>query len=250
MAHEVVSPVLVGQEGLNTARRVMKAMKRAGAGVNVSCGLHVTIGVGNSFSRFRRMSTVRQRRVLFNVAAAYKYFNRGFDSLVSQSRREGAPNWNSYTAIPRMDRVAGTWANPDISDDEILSAVRQGFGRGHVNVRKFWTHGLIEFRQHNGTLNGRKIQNWTNLLHQLLKWAINDNHVNHRRHFTDFSPDLDGLLQMVAPGRNLEAALRARAAEIEATGRNWHNETHHSNMLHHHAAAIQRAIVGRGQEVN
>ena len=45
--HELVSPILVGREGLEEVRKVMDVLDSIGAKVDKSCGLHVHHGVQN-----------------------------------------------------------------------------------------------------------------------------------------------------------------------------------------------------------
>lgn len=211
MTHEVVTPLLYGVEGLKTASKVMKAMERLGARVNRSCGTHVTVGVGNSYGRFRRFSAARQMQVANNVVDLYCYFYAGFCALVSESRRHGSRTQSGYGGFSevtqRVERARMGWGtNPQ--------SIYHGISREAVNLRNFISSGIIEFRQHNGTLNGTKISNWANLMHSLLKVSINENHPNYRRDVRDFPPTLTGLLDYLCVGSTLRKALMDRAEEL------------------------------------
>ena len=95
IAHEVVSPIIKGQEGLAVLKRAMKALSRAGAKINKSCGLHVTMGIRNCSARVRRMSARNLAQRVGRLVDAYDYFFGGaFCRLVSESRRAGSPTCN------------------------------------------------------------------------------------------------------------------------------------------------------------
>ena len=215
---EIVSPILHGREGLAHAARVMKAVTRAGGKVNRTCGTHLTMGVRDISARFRRMGANAQARVAMIIVEIYDYFNVAFKSLVSPSRR-----FNSYCYRPHMS-VGVNWFNAERTMG--LHAL-QTFGtaskatyaanlrrvhsqRGQVNLLKFATDGIIEFRMHNGTLNGHKITTWALLHHQILSFAANSTSFEDFRNFT---PDLEGLMEMLNVGSDLKRDLRARKDE-------------------------------------
>lgn len=208
--HEVISPVMEGEEGLRVAGRVMTALSRAGAKVNKKCGLHTTFGIENSSARFRRMSAKKKAQCIVNIGEAYDYFMQAFDSLVSPSRRFHHPNASGY-ASPVYLKHGNHYGVPREDPQYVVSV---GFHRGYLNIGSFLSKGIIEFRQHNGTLNRWKIYNWSLLLQRLVQWALNDRHTNHGCDLREFPPTLDGLMDMVAVGSDLRRALTERAAEL------------------------------------
>ena len=217
MAHEVISPILYGQEGLDTLKRVMRALKKAGAKVNKSCGLHVTMGVANCSARWKRMAAMKKTSCMMNLADAYLYFmDYGFSELCSSSRSPRSSNASAYATYPRpswnLESKCGTWTKQDAKEFGIY----QNFtlGRGALNYNNLMSAGVIEFRQFNGTLNGDNIVNWALLCHKLLSCSINDEHINNRTDLRNFTPDLDGLLEYVNAGSDLQTALFARQAEV------------------------------------
>jgi hypothetical protein len=213
MCHEVVTPLLYGKDGLKTASKVMKAMSRAGAKVNKSCGTHVTLGVGNCFARFKRMGARRKALVAQNVVDIYTYFYAGFCDLVSPSRRQGSPSATIYGGWAYLNRVNAlvnnqTWGT---HDDKRL---RHEPGRGAVNLQSFHTAGIIEFRQHNGTLNGQKIGNWAQLMHRILSVTMNENHESYGVDVRHYTPDLEGLMAYLRVPVTLQRAFQARREEL------------------------------------
>jgi len=210
--HEVISPVLRGVEGLTTARMIMKALSQVGAKVNRQCGLHVHCGVKNTSARFRRMGAGRQAQALGRIVDAYDYFmDAGFNSLVSSSRRPGSPSASQYADSIYFRRGAQSFGTRTQTEAKELQ--RFGVGRGVLNIANFTTYGSIEFRQHNGTLNGKKITNWALLCGRLVSWATTQEHPNFAKDLRNFSPDLNGLMDLLNLGTELRRDLTARAAE-------------------------------------
>lgn len=238
--HEVISPVMEGEEGLRVAGRVMTALSRAGAKVNKQCGLHTTFGIENSSARFRRMSAKKKAQCIVNIGEAYDYFMQGFDSLVSPSRRFHHHNSSNY-ASPVYLMGGNHYAQPR---DDPQRVVRYGFNRGYLNIESFLSKGIIEFRQHNGTLNRWKIYNWSLLLQRLVQWALNDRHTNHGCDLRQFPPTLDGLMDMLAVGSDLRRALTERAAELASgmtTGQHLYDERMEAYEAYHLDAILASA---------
>tara|TARA_R110001592_G_scaffold170463_1_gene407665 strand:+ start:12598 stop:13572 length:975 start_codon:yes stop_codon:yes gene_type:complete len=214
LAHEVVSPIIRGREGLAMVKRVMKGLSNAGAKVNRSCGLHVTMGIKNCSARVRRMSARNLAQRVGRMVDAYDYFYGGaFCRLVSPSRRDntvycGRVRYSSY--------VPNTYGQG--TKNHYTTMMSRRVGRGCVNINNFLSNGIVEFRQHNGSLNGEKIINFALLLHKLISWAVNDEHINNGCDIRSFPPTLNGLMDMLNIGSDLKTALLAREEEIGATG--------------------------------
>ena len=172
IGHEIISPILYGQEGINNMKKVVKALSRAGAKVNRSCGVHVHLGL-NHYSRVRRFSAAKKNRMLHRIADLYAYFADGIDTLVPASRRNGS---NHYCR-----RVQNNQAKFNVHEDYETRSFN--FGRGVFNTLNYATNGTVEFRQHGGSLNGTKLENWAKLMSKIVGWAINENHPNHRTPF-------------------------------------------------------------------
>jgi hypothetical protein len=172
IGHEIISPILYGQEGINNMKKVVKALSRAGAQVNRTCGVHVHLGL-NHYSRVRRFSAAKKNRMLHRIADLYDYFGMGIDTLVPLSRRDGN---NSYCR-----RIQENQARFNVHEDYETRSF--SFGRGVFNTLNYTTNGTVEFRQHGGSLNGTKLENWAKLMSKIVGWAINENHPNHRTPF-------------------------------------------------------------------
>lgn len=139
---ELVSPILKGEEGLIELEKALNALDAAGGKVNTTCGLHVHIDTAG-------MQNV-QRKNFFN---AYVRNQLMMDRLVSQSRR----NNRNYT-MPYESHNVDAYAE--------AAATANGWRNRYftVNVNSLPKYGTLEFRQHQGTLNGKKVVAWTQML--------------------------------------------------------------------------------------
>ena len=223
MAHEVVSPIMYGNNGLKVVSRVMKAMSRAGAKVNKSCGTHITTCLNNS-ARFKRMSAKRQAHTLNKMIEAYTYFYaEGFCAVVSPSRREFSPTrsgyggFNLFKHIERgydYDGVTMNFAVGDVNTAQHDLRIKP-MRRDAININKFASSGLIEFRQHQGTLSGDKITAWAKLLTGLFHFALNENHPNYGKDLREFEPSFEGMLECLNIKVQTARVLRERKAHFE-----------------------------------
>lgn len=146
---ELVSPILKGEEGLIELSKALDALHNAGAKVNTTCGIHVhvdTVGMNGM-----------QRKNFFN---AYVKNQLLMDRLVSQSRR----NNRNYTC-PFSNSQAEHYAN--LAEQGSLGNSRYWT----VNVNSFPKYGTLEFRQHQGSLSGKKVVAWVQLLLGMAKTA-------------------------------------------------------------------------------
>jgi len=257
MAHEVISPIMVGQDGLSTVRRVMKSMFEAGARTNGSCGTHLTIGVRNSSARVRRMSPGNMARRIGRMVDAYNYFYEGaFCRLVSPTRRNGAPEIQRLMRQGIIDndyggqRIRYSSSVPNTfgtgTKSHYSKMMQHLVGRGCVNLSGFAAHGIIEFRQHNGTLNGDDISNWAGLIQKLISWAINDEHINNGCDIRSFPPTLNGLIEMSNIGSDLKTALLAREEKVGTRG---HQMNNMNNWAIHNAFMEGNISAGMNQTV-
>lgn len=146
---ECVSPILsYDGEGLESLRRVCKALNEAGAKVNKSTGLHVHIGAKDL--------TGDQ---IVNVYKNYQRLESLIDSFMAPSRRD-----NGYArSISRFD-FNSCHSATDV--DRIM-----GSRYYKVNPEAYLRHHTIEFRQHQGSTNYAKISKWVSFCAKLVAWS-------------------------------------------------------------------------------
>lgn len=148
---ELVSPILKGEAGLQELAKALDALHNAGAKTNTTCGLHVHIDTAG-------MNGV-QRKNFFN---GYVQNQRIMDRLVSTSRRNNRQYTQPYSAT-QAEQYA-----------DALENGQTGYSRYFtVNTCSYAKYGTLEFRQHQGTLNGKKAVAWVQLLLAMANTAQN-----------------------------------------------------------------------------
>lgn len=159
---ELVSPILKGQEGMAQLEKACKALANAGAKVNKTCGLHVH----HDARDFQAQTFVN----LLNIYAGYE---GTMDSLVALSRR--ADN-NTYCGSVRTILVSPT------RQQRIAEEVRHDNARAIIgvigtryvklNFQSYVTHGTVEFRQHQGTIEFEKMKYWVMLTQAMVERSL------------------------------------------------------------------------------
>ena len=143
---ELVSPKLYGEDGLDEVKRVMKTLRELDGRINASCGMHVHHSAQGLSGKQSRM-----------VSHFYSALFPCFDGIFALSRRHSS--WA---------RLADPQAATHISDFDM----RHGNRFMAVNLLALFKHGTIEFRQHQGTLNGTKATSWIVFTQQFMLGAL------------------------------------------------------------------------------
>lgn len=141
---ELVSPPLSGEAGIEEVRKVCRALATLGVTVNRSCGLHVHVDAND-------LTTP----VLATLVKRYNQHVSIIDSFMPRSRRDENNTYcrnNSEFELSRTD----SWLNqaPRRFAEQFSERYRK------FNLASYLRHGTVEFRQHSGTVNGEKIENW------------------------------------------------------------------------------------------
>ena len=148
--NEVVSPILQGNDGLNSLKRLCEALNEIDAKVNKSCGLHVHIGAAN-------MTDAHYIRIIRN----YQRLERIIDSFMPLSRR--ANNNGFCRSLQGFDFSRCT------SKRDVYDLMNSRYFK--INGHAYFRHQTIEFRQHSGTTDYEKISNWIAFLAALVKYS-------------------------------------------------------------------------------
>ena len=159
---ELVSPKLYGLAGLAQVKQVMQIMRNLGCSINSTCGMHV-----------HHDASHLNRRQKLMVAQAYERFFPAFKGIFSPSRMIG--QWASnvddqeYVRMDVITRRNGE-QNPTLGN------------RYHaVNLQALLRHGTIEFRQHQGTLNGSKATAWIVFTQNIMTGVMHVQRFSNRR---------------------------------------------------------------------
>ncbi len=149
--NEVVSPILQGNDGLNSLKRLCEALNEIGAKVNKSCGLHVHIGAAN-------MTDAHYTNIIRN----YQRLESIIDSFMPESRRGNNSRW--CRSLRGFDFSCCT------TKDSVCRTMN-GDRYHKVNACAYFRHQTIEFRQHSGTTDYTKISMWIQFLAELIKYS-------------------------------------------------------------------------------
>lgn len=166
---EIASPVLKGAKGLKELKTLLSALDGCGARVNSSCGLHVHIGI-NEF-------TAQQvKNVVLTFANAEHVMTRcSWKSRVKISSSSWCEPVARYAPALRSFALQGM-TNPVEVAKSICYNVYQHTNKGpkryhDVNLESAYERPTIEFRQHQGTCDYKKIRNWVFMLEKMCKWC-------------------------------------------------------------------------------
>lgn len=158
---EVVSPILSGDDGFAQLRKVCDALTAAGCRVSKSCGLHVHVGARSENLQFFR-----------TLVKMYAAAEQAIDSFLAPSRRGSANTYcmpvrlqgdvaNARTIEGIANCIGQTSQNGTSRRGRRTGIVGRGTGRYcKLNLQSYWQHGTVEFRQHQGTVDAAKTENW------------------------------------------------------------------------------------------
>lgn len=151
-AIECVSPVLKGRQGKSTLKSAIETLNRAGASVNRSCGLHIHIGAADL-----------NGQQYANVFNNYYYLETLIDLFMAPSRRR---NRNGYCkTLCNHSSLTEASTTEDIQHELHYDRYYK------VNPMSYDRHKTIEFRQHQGTTDYKKISNWVSFCGKLVEWS-------------------------------------------------------------------------------
>ena len=154
---EVVSPILQGQDGYDQVRKVMDALQTAGARIHIGCGLHVHHDA-------RDLSG----EALANLVEMYARSQGALDRLVAPSRR-GERTYLGPLTAREVETIAAGFRAPRFDANRRPARVTRY--RNLNATMAFETHGTVEFRQHQGTLNADKAIAWIKLGQAMIRAA-------------------------------------------------------------------------------
>lgn len=171
---EVVSPILK-YEDIEDLQEIVRQLKKAGAIINSSCGIHIHIDGKNhtpqSLRRLVNFFTARQDLI--------------YDALEIKNRSD---RWCKKLNIELLKDMK---ANKDLSKEAMekiwYSASNDGYCGGisyehynatryhGINLHSYFSKGTVEFRLFNGTLHAGKIKAYIQFCLAISAWAIESN---------------------------------------------------------------------------
>ena len=149
MACEFVSPILQGCAGVEHLIAFVEWARAIGANVNASCGCHITVGVKSIIGSDDPQAMSEFARKLAHIARWHAM------SLYGQTGTGRHLNRYSHTL---GDDVGSLVRQMERNLDPTQKAdAAHRCGRGMINFKKLFSHGVIEFRVFAGTLNHHKL---------------------------------------------------------------------------------------------
>jgi hypothetical protein len=149
LACEFVSPILHGSGGVEHLIEFVGWANAIGAKVNATCGCHITVGVESIIGTRDPQAVSEYARKLAHIArwhAMSLYGQTGTGRHLNRFSHTLAKDVGSL--VRRMERTS----NPQRKADAASRC-----GRGMINFKKLFSHGVIEFRVFAGTLNSHKL---------------------------------------------------------------------------------------------
>jgi hypothetical protein len=163
---EVVSPILKGDDGFDQVRKCCRALEAYGCRVNRTTGFHVHVGVRDRFAQ--------QIGFFKELMKTYAKYEPIIDGLVASSRR--AENNQFCRPVRFTERMVRA-----TSIDGLIGECGSRFVK--LNLQAYQVHGTVEFRQHQGTTNAQKIENWVKLCLRMVAHAAKNTEVAGRGEF-------------------------------------------------------------------
>jgi hypothetical protein len=153
---EIVSPKLRGDDGFAQVTKVMEALQDFGVTVNRKCGLHVHVDATSDSLEFHK-----------TLAKFYGAYESVIDSLMPMSRRANNNGFCRSIAHVSRDQIDRTHSVSDLAN--LLG--RQAGAARYVKLNMTRRHPTVEFRQHSGTLDPVKTNNWIKLCLRMVEKA-------------------------------------------------------------------------------
>jgi len=135
--------------------------------VNRDCGLHVHHGA-------RDLSLWDWKRLFLK----YAQYEEAIDGIMPESRR-GSNNGHCASLLGGWERTLDE-AIRTMTKINDMSKMQRAYGTRYVklNAESFVTHGTVEFRHHNGTIDPEKILNWVIFTQAMVEQSVQPNTPN------------------------------------------------------------------------
>lgn len=155
--YELKSPPMLADESTSweMLKLALRTCREAGGIINRTCGLHVHVDATG-------MTVDNVRRLLRGYYGAQETIN----SIIPRSRHAGR---NSYCGVPNAAQLENILRAPTLREMS-----NRGQRYTNVNLTSYPVHGTIEFRQHSGSLNYRKISSWARFVLAAFETAKSD----------------------------------------------------------------------------
>ena len=174
---EIVTPVLQ-YEDIEDLQNVVRALRRAGAVANSSCGIHVHVDGKNhtpaSLTRLMNFAIGRQD-LFYEALEIGDRANRWCKKM--NKRLLAAMKHDTEKTKESLERIWYSRVNDGYTGG--IDHQHYNTSRYHgINLHAFFTKGTVEFRLFNGTTHAGKIKAYIQFCLGMSAWAINSTDTN------------------------------------------------------------------------
>lgn len=153
--YELVSPPLSGAAGRRQVKKACEALQAAGCRINSSCGLHVHHDIHDL-----------DAAGIGRLASFWSNNQRNINWLVAASRRDSS--WAQPLTRGEVDAYNTLSPTRDLRSQIQSIAYRR---YRSLNFLAYVRYGTVECRQHQGTLNAKKMLAWITLGQAVIRSA-------------------------------------------------------------------------------
>ena len=168
-ACEFVTPKCT-YEDIDTVQACIRALRKAGAKVNQSCGLHIHIdGANHTAQSLKNLAfTFRAKQNLIFKAVAPDRMNNRYCRPLTDDLVDNIKKIKKLDGEKMKDAWYGTYA------DYRATSAHYHDSRYHaLNYHSLWYRGTVEFRLFNSTLHAGEVRAYLNLCLAMSAAAIN-----------------------------------------------------------------------------
>jgi hypothetical protein len=202
---EFVSPILNGEHGLAEVEEVARLLSAFGMKVNRSCGLHVHHDVSTLSAEQLKNMRMLYSGHMFQISRLFPMSRRigGYQEMFDYMQDKNSVYGNSWDFVGQRATLDGNqyapyrpssrfrgneriydWYKSCMSgnvrafaaatvQDFMGHSLASGMGRNvPINFGAFRRQGTAEFRQHQGTLVGRKITDWVRVSQSFVEGGV------------------------------------------------------------------------------
>lgn len=153
---ELVSPILQGEQGLRTLKTATHILKGMEAKVNKTGAVHIHLSAeGFTLATWKRLYK------------NYARLERLIDGFMPNSRRANNSSYCRSIRVEHFELKIDAANSLEQIEQEITNRDRYY----KLNTQCFWRQKSVEFRQHSGTINYKKISNWIIFLARLVEFS-------------------------------------------------------------------------------
>lgn len=158
-------------EDIETVQECIRALRRAGAKVNDSCGIHIHVDGANHTAKSLKnlVFTFRAKEDLIFKAVAPNRENNGYCKPIGDDLIQRIKGLKKLDGATMNDAWYETYT--DAWDDRNRHYHNSRYHA--LNLHSFWYRGSIEFRLFQSTLHAGEVRAWINLVLAMSAQAIN-----------------------------------------------------------------------------